>query len=517
MKTAKTPDKHTIIRENTMETVAQALAALVAYAEKTGMIASDDRAYTLNRLLDVMQLDGVEPTDPPSPLPALPEILSCLTESAVSRGLLPEDTVTYRDLFDTALMGELMPRPSEVKCRFAELYERSPREATDYFYRLACDSNYIRVDRVSRDRKWRTPSEYGEIDITINLSKPEKDPRAIAAAKLLPQSGYPKCLLCHENEGYSGNAGKPARQNLRQIPFDMAGTPWYLQYSPYVYYNEHCIALSSRHEPMRIDRSSFSKLLDFVTCFPHYFIGSNADLPIVGGSILSHDHMQGGRYTFAMESAPIETPLVFAGFEEITAGIVKWPMSVIRLTGGEKERLVELSDRILTAWRAYSDPSAEILAETDGEPHNTITPIARRRGELFELDLVLRNNRTSEEHPLGIFHPHAELHHIKRENIGLIEVMGLAVLPARLRDELDAIAELLLEGGEIASDSPLASHADWVAEMRRRYPTFTPETVMPILEREVGEIFVRVPLDAGVYRRDDAGKEAFLRFVASVG
>ena len=493
-------------------TVYEALSTLVDYAAERGMLDHLDEAYAYNRLLSVMQLDGVEMPKPSSPMPPLAELLSVLLDDAAERGLLPEDTVTYRDLFDTALMGELLPRPSEVVRGFFERYARSPREATDWFYRLAVDSNYIRGDRIARDRRWTVPSRYGVIDLSINLSKPEKDPRAIAAAKLLPQSGYPKCLLCHENEGYSGNAGKPARQTLRQIPFDMAGERWYLQYSPYVYYNEHCIALSENHAPMKIDRTSFAKLLDFVSVFPHYFIGSNADLPIVGGSILSHDHMQGGRYSFAMERARSEISLSFGGFSDIEASILDWPMSVIRLTGDDKERLILLADRILTAWRGYSDPSAEILARSGDERHNTITPIARRRGERFELDLVLRNNRTSDEHPLGIFHPHAERHHIKRENIGLIEVMGLAVLPARLLAELDEIAALLLDGRAIDEGSALAPHAAWVDSLRHRY-VFTRENVSEILYREVGEIFTAVLEDAGVYKSTPDGRAAFLRFV----
>ncbi len=496
-------------------TVSSAIHALVRYAVSRGMLPAEDGVWAKNQLLSVLGLSDLAAEEIPSTEPTLPEMLGVLLDDAAARGIV-EDTVTYRDLLDTRLMGCLMPRPSETVRRFEELYARSPREATDWFYRLMCDSNYIRIDRVSRDMKWSVPSEYGEIDVTVNLSKPEKDPRAIAAAKKLPQSGYPKCLLCHENEGYAGNEAKPARQNLRQIPFDMAGTPWYLQYSPYVYYNEHCIALSSRHEPMKIDRSSFSKLLDFVTHFPHYFIGSNADLPIVGGSILSHDHMQGGRYSFAMERAEIERPLSFGEFPGVSAGIVRWPMSVIRISSRDKAELVELADRILTAWRGYSDERAGILAETGGEPHNTITPIARRRGELFELDLVLRNNRTSPEHPLGIFHPHEELHHIKKENIGLIEVMGLAVLPARLRDELEALAALLVSGGDPAADPALEKHAAWVASFSDRYELSDAAAALEILKAEVGKVFVRVLEHAGVYPCTEAGREAFLRFVGQI-
>ena len=495
-------------------TVDFAIHALVRYAVSRGMLDPADAVWAKNGILSALSLSDLAEESFAETEPSLTEILGTLLDDAAARGVI-EDTVTYRDLLDTSLMGLLMPRPSETVRRFEELYRTSPEAATDWFYRLMCDSNYIRVDRISRDMKWSVPSRYGEIDITVNLSKPEKDPRAIAAAKLLPQSGYPKCLLCHENEGYAGNAAKPARQNLRQIPFDMAGVPWYLQYSPYVYYNEHCIALSSRHEPMKIDRSTFSTLLDFVSVFPHYFIGSNADLPIVGGSILSHDHMQGGRYTFAREKAEIEIPLSFSEFPGVRAGIVNWPMAVIRIASENKAELAELADRILTAWRAYSDPEAEILAESEGEPHNTVTPIARRRGEAFELDLVLRNNRTSKEHPFGIFHPHEELHNIKKENIGLIEVMGLAVLPARLKDELIALADCLVKGSDPSADPMLEKHAAWVEGFRSRY-TFTEENALQILKDEVGATFVRVLEHAGVYAATPEGRAAFLRFIAKV-
>ena len=408
-----------------------AICALLDYAEKTELTDKLDRAYTANRLLELLRLGEYAEVATDGKYD-LPEILDAICAYAYEKGIIESDTVVYRDLFDTKVMGLLCPRPSEVISTFEALYEENPELATDYFYKLSVDSNYIRHDRIKRDLKWKCESEYGEIDITVNLSKPEKDPKAIAAAKLLPQSGYPKCLLCQENEGFEGNLTKPARQTMRQIPVDMDGAPWYLQYSPYVYYNEHCIALSALHTPMSINRSSFAKLLSFVDRFPHYFIGSNADLPIVGGSILSHDHMQGGRYVFAMETAPIEREVSFAGFEDIKAGIVKWPLSVIRLRAADRSRIVELADKILVAWRKYTDAEAFVYHETNGEPHNTITPIARRRGEDFELDLVLRNNITTEENPLGVYQPHAEHHNIKKENIGLIEVMGLAVLPARL-------------------------------------------------------------------------------------
>ena len=486
---------------------------LITYAEEAGLIEAADRVYATNRILEALKLSDFAPEAHVRET-ELEAILGAICDYAVAAGLC-EDSVVYRDLFDTSVMGMLMPRPSEVIKKFDELYAASPEAATDYFYKLACDSDYIRRYRVCKDLKWKTASEYGDIDITVNLSKPEKDPKAIAAAKLLPQSGYPKCLLCHENEGYAGNAGKPARQTLRQIPMTMAGQQWYLQYSPYVYYNEHCIALSGEHTPMKIDRSTFVKLLDFVDLFPHYFLGSNADLPIVGGSILSHDHMQGGHYTFAMEKAPVEKSVTFRGFEDIEAGIVKWPMSVIRLRGTDKERLVSLADKILLAWRGYTDEAAFIFAETDGEPHNTVTPIARMKEGKFELDLVLRNNITTEEHPLGVFHPHSELHNIKKENIGLIEVMGLAVLPSRLKDEIELLCDAILSGKDVRAIPEIEKHAEWLAAFADKY-TFTAENVRGIIEEEIGKTFTRVLEDAGVYKRDDAGKAAFMRFVEYV-
>lgn len=494
--------------------VNEALSYLIKYAKKKGLIEEADTAYAINAVADLVGIAEPTLTETSSDA-SLSEVLNTFTDEAYKNGLIDGNTVVYRDLFDTKIMGALTPRPSEVIKRFEELYKKAPEAATDYFYSLACDSNYIRRDRIARDMKWTYSSEYGEIDITVNLSKPEKDPKAIAAAKLLPQSGYPKCLLCHENEGYAGTLSKPARQNLRQIPFDMAGTPWYLQYSPYVYYNEHCIALSAAHVPMKIDRTSFEKLLGFVTHFPHYFIGSNADLPIVGGSILSHDHMQGGRYTFAMERAEIDTPLVFDGFSDVTAGIVKWPMSVIRLRSESKTSLINLADKILQLWRAYTDEDAFIYAQTNGEPHNTITPIARRRGELFELDLVLRNNITTDEHPLGVYHPHAEHHNIKKENIGLIEVMGLAVLPSRLKDEIADMKAAILAGNSFSSVPSIEKHSAWFERFRDDY-TFTEENTEEILKAEIGKTFVRVLCDSGVYPDTPSGKAAFLRFISKV-
>ena len=459
---------------------------------------------------------GISAYDRPKTVPAmeLEEILKTLLDDAEARGVI-SGGVTERDLLDTELMGRLTPRPSQVIGEFKEKLAQSPKAATDWFYGFCQDTDYIRRCRIARDVKWVTPTAYGDLDITINLSKPEKDPKAIAAARTAAQSGYPKCQLCRENEGYAGRMNHPARQNHRIIPITIDGQDWFFQYSPYVYYNEHCIVFNGRHVPMKIDRSAFRKLLDFVVQFPHYFVGSNADLPIVGGSILSHDHFQGGHYTFAMERAEIEKAVSFPGFEDVTAGIVKWPMSVIRLRCADDGRLVDLAEKILTAWRAYSDPAAGIYAETDGEPHNTITPIARRRGDQYELDLVLRNNLTTEEFPLGVFHPHQELHHIKKENIGLIEVMGLAVLPSRLKSELSQLADVLVQGGDLRADEAIAKHADWAEELKKRY-TFTADNVMDILHTEVGRVFARVLEDAGVYKCTSEGRLAFERFINSV-
>ncbi len=498
-----------------MQKICTNIKELVNYAIGCHLIEETDRAWAVNSLMEALKLsDFMDDGSTPAARP-LEDILKDMLDYAVKAGLVESDSVVYRDLFDTALMGRLTPRPSQVISTFHALYKESPEKATDYFYDIARNSDYIRTYRVKKDLKWAVESEYGDIDITVNLSKPEKDPKAIAAAKLLPPKNYPKCLLCHDNEGYAGTLSHPARQTLRQIPMRMAGQDWFLQYSPYVYYNEHCIALSAAHTPMKIDRSTFVKLLDFVDLFPHYFLGSNADLPIVGGSILAHDHMQGGHYSFAMEKAPIERAVSFRGFEDVQAGIVRWPMSVIRISGTDKARLVELADRILHAWRGYTDESAFIFAETNGEPHNTITPIGRIRDGKFELDLVLRNNITTEEHPLGVYHPHAELHNIKKENIGLIEVMGLAVLPARLKDEIAVMCEAILQNKDFAEDERIAKHKDWYLKFKDSY-TFTPETVREIIEKEIGKTFVRVLTDAGVYKRDEAGTAAFLRFIESV-
>ena len=492
--------------------VSELISSLVQYGLDCALIEPCDTNFITNQLLQALGLDSFEPAAPVD-LP-LEEILKGLVDDAVRRGICGED-ITSRDLLDTKLMGILTPPPREVRKKFAEAYRESPEAATDWYYRFCQDTDYIRRYRIVKDVRWKTDTEYGKLDITINLSKPEKDPKAIAAAKNAPQSGYPKCQLCAENEGYAGRMNHPARQNHRIIPLEIAGQNWFLQYSPYVYYNEHCIAFNASHTPMKIDRAAFEKLLDFVAIFPHYFIGSNADLPIVGGSILSHEHFQGGRYCFPMEQAPVEQEITFQGYEDVKAGLVKWPMSVIRLDCPDKNKLVDLSDKILKAWRGYSDEEAFIFAETHGEPHNTITPIARRRGMDYELDLVLRNNITTEEHPLGVYHPHAELHHIKKENIGLIEVMGLAVLPSRLKGELAALEEAILAGADIGADPVLSKHAPWVEELKTRH-TFTKENTAAILQEEVGQVFAKVLEHAGVYKRTEDGRKAFLRFVEVV-
>ena len=483
------------------------ISALIQYGLNKGLFSPCDKALMLNGLLEVLQLDSFEPAE--TRVMSLEEILQGLLEDAVARGVCADD-ITSRDLFDTKLMGVLTPPPREVRGKFAALYEKSPEEATEWYYRFSQDTDYIRRYRVQKDMRWKAATEYGNLEITINLSKPEKDPKAIAAAKAAPQSGYPKCLLCPENEGYAGRLNHPARQNHRIIPVELAGEDWALQYSPYVYYPEHCIVFNSQHTPMVINKATLQKLLDFVTQFPHYFIGSNADLPIVGGSILSHEHFQGGHFSFPMERAPIERKVTFRGFEDVAAGIVKWPMSVLRLTSPDPDRLCGLAAKILLRWRIYTDKAAFIYAKTDGQPHNTITPIARRRGDDYELDLVLRNNITTKEHPLGVYHPHAELHHIKKENIGLIEVMGLAVLPARLKQELADIETAILQGTPLTG--ALEKHAAWVAGLQCKQ-TFTPDNTACILKMEVGKVFAQVLEHAGVYKRTPEGAAAFQRFI----
>ena len=517
--------------------IQEKILELTEYGLLTGLVKPEDKIYTINRLLELFGLDELEdevvaayekrtPMTEDVAVASLEGILSEMLDYAAEKGLMPENTITYRDLFDTRIMSVLMPRPSEVVTMFQGLFNHNSSEvATDYFYKLSCDSNYIRRYRIKKDLKWTADTEFGTLDITVNLSKPEKDPKAIAAAKLAKQSGYPKCLLCKENVGYAGRINHPARQNHRIVPVTINNSQWYFQYSPYVYYNEHCIVFNGEHTPMKIERATFGKLLDFVDQFPHYFVGSNADLPIVGGSILSHDHFQGGHYEFAMAKAPVEKEIHFTGFEDVSAGIVKWPMSVIRIRAAKKERLIELADKILLARRGYTEESAFIYAETDGEPHNTITPIARRRGSDFELDLVLRNNITTEEHPLGVYHPHAKLHHIKKENIGLIEVMGLAVLPARLKDEMAALENALLSGADLHKNEVLEKHADWVEEFLPKYNlpvntalegSVSAEKLHEIIQTEIGLVFKEVLTDAGVYKCTEEGRKAFEAFVEKV-
>ena len=490
-----------------------AIDSLISYAMNCGLTQPEDHQVVLNRLLDLLRLDDYTPSQEPQS-EDLEQILAAILDDATARGLC-EEGVTARDIFDTRIMGALTPMPREIIARFNELYAQDPVKATDWYYKLSCDTDYIRRYRIAKDMRWKYDSPYGEMDITINLSKPEKDPRAIAAARTAAPSGYPKCQLCRENEGYAGRMDHPARANHRIVPLKICGADWFLQYSPYVYYNEHCIVFNAEHIPMKIDRAAFDKLLSFVTVFPHYFVGSNADLPIVGGSILSHEHFQGGHYTFAMETAPVEREICFRGFEDVKAGIVKWPMSVIRLEGMDPDRLSELADKILGLWRGYSDESVGVVAFSDGEPHNTITPIARRKGEAYQLDLVLRCNITTQEHPLGVFHPHADKHHIKKENIGLIEVMGLAVLPSRLKQELADLRDAIVEGRDIEADEVLAKHGPWVQALKVRH-SFTAENTMDILLMETGKVFADVLEDAGVYKPTEEGAAAFLRFVDAV-
>ena len=492
---------------------------LVEYGIANELIEEEDRIYTTNTILEMLKKDSYEE---PGEVPAidtpekLEECLKGILDYAVENGLIAEDSVVFRDLFDTKIMNALVPKPSQIIKTFREKYAKSPEEATDFYYKLSRATDYIRTYRVARDIKWVKPTEYGDIDITINLSKPEKDPKMIALAKTMSQSSYPKCQLCMENEGYAGRINHPARENHRIIPIEVNGSRWGFQYSPYVYYNEHCIVFNSKHTPMKIERATFGKLLDFVTQFPHYFVGSNADLPIVGGSILSHDHFQGGHYTFAMAKAPIEKEITFKGYEDVEAGIVKWPMSVIRIKSADRDKLIDFADKILLAWRGYTDEEAFIFAETDGEPHNTITPIARRRDGDYELDLVLRNNITTEEHPLGVYHPHAHLHHIKKENIGLIEVMGLAVLPARLKGEMAELRDAILTGKDLQSTETLAAHADWALKFMSKYDKIDESNIDGIINEEIGLVFKEVLECAGVYKCTDEGRAAFQKFIDAV-
>lgn len=495
--------------------VYEAIKKLVTYGMETGLISEEEKIYSTNLILDVLKLDDYEEPEENYEKVELEPVLKELLDYAVEKGLI-EDSVVYRDLFDTRLMNCLMPRPSQVIKAFKEKYAASPKEATDYYYKLSRDSDYIRRYRVCKDMKWVTKTEYGDIDITINLSKPEKDPKAIAAAKLAKQSGYPKCQLCRENEGYAGRTNHPARENHRIIPITINGGQWGFQYSPYVYYNEHCIVFNGQHVPMKVERATFVKLFDFIKLFPHYFIGSNADLPIVGGSILSHDHFQGGNYEFAMAKAPVEREFTVKGYEDVKAGIVKWPLSVIRLSCTDEKRIIDLADHILKAWRGYTDEEAYVFAETDGEPHNTITPIARKRGDMYELDLALRNNITTPECPFGLYHPHNELHHIKKENIGLIEVMGLAVLPSRLKEEMEILSDYIVDGKDIRSNEKIEKHADWVDGFRPKYPVINAENVDAVIKEEIGIVFKKVLEDAGVFKRDAKGQAAFDRFTGTL-
>ena len=488
---------------------------LVEYGIQTGLTPECERIYTTNLLLEIFKEDNYEDTEIDTENLELEDILKNLLDEAVSRGLI-EDSVVYRDLFDTKLMNCLLPRPAQIQREFKEKYDISPEEATKYYYKLSQNSDYIRRYRVKKDMKWTVDSPYGVIDITVNLSKPEKDPKAIAAAKNAKASTYPKCQLCVENEGYAGRVNHPARENHRIMPITINDSQWGFQYSPYVYYNEHCIVFNGQHIPMKIDRAAFIKLFDFVKQFPHYFLGSNADLPIVGGSILSHDHFQGGHYTFAMAKAPIEKEVTIPRYEDVEAGIVKWPLSVVRIRHKDEQRLIDLADHVLKNWRSYTDEDAFIFAETDGEPHNTITPIARKVGDIYELDLTLRNNITTEEHPLGLYHPHAQYHNIKKENIGLIEVMGLAVLPARLKNELELLACYIVEGKDIRSNEDIVKHADWVDGFLPKYDSITKENVMDILKEEVGIVFTHVLEDAGVYKGTEEGRNAFMKFIETL-
>lgn len=486
---------------------------LVQYGIEKEITPECEKIYTINLLLDLFEEDNYEDLDILVEKIIITEILENLLNEACERGII-EDSITYRDLFVPKIMNCLLPRPAQVQKEFWDKYEDSPKEATDYFYDLSRNSCYIRMDRVIKDKKWTADTPYGVMDITINLSKPEKDPKAIAAAKLAKQSSYPKCLLCMENEGYAGRVNHPARENHRIIPVTINDSTWGFQYSPYVYYNEHCIVFNGEHTPMKIEKETFIKLFDFVKQFPHYFLGSNADLPIVGGSILSHDHFQGGNYVFAMAKAPLESHFTVEGYSDVEAGIVKWPLSVIRLRAKDEKRLIELGTHILNKWKTYTDEDAFVYAYTDGEEHNTITPIARKVEEMYELDLALRNNITTEEHPLGIYHPHAEWHHIKKENIGLIEVMGLAVLPARLKKEMELVAECLVNKKDLHEFAEIESHIEWVEQLKEKYDEFSEENVMDILQKEIGIVFTHVLEDAGVYKCTDEGRAAFHKFIS---
>ena len=469
-----------------------------------------DRIYLTNRVLGLVG-EGV--LDVETDQDNLIELKDQLVEEAVRLETI-EDSQAAREILGVDLMDLVTPCPSQVNRDFWDTYTQSPEQAIADFYQLSQKNDYIKLKAIAKNIAYRVPSDYGELEITINLSKPEKDPKEIAAAKLVKSSNYPQCQLCMENEGYHGRVNHPARSNHRIIRFDISGQEWGFQYSPYAYFNEHCIFLDSQHRPMAISRQSFERLLAIVEQFPGYFVGSNADLPIVGGSILTHDHYQGGRHVFPMEVAPLQKSVTFAGFKTVKAGIVKWPMSVIRLTSDSKEDLTELADKILMAWRQYSDPSVQVLAESNGTPHHTITPIARKRDGQFELDLVLRDNQTSPEHPDGIYHPHKDVQHIKKENIGLIEVMGLAILPPRLKEEVEQVAAYLVGEDVLVADY----HKEWADELKDSHPDLTDkDQALEIVQESVGKIFARVLEDAGVYKQTEEGQAAFMRFVEQVG
>mgnify|MGYP002578110073 CR=1 FL=1 len=491
----------------------RAINGLIRHAIEADLITNDDIFVVRNQLMDILKLTDWNDKEPLTG--NIEELLEPLIDYAVKTGII-EDTSVQRDLFDTRVMGVFTPMPREVNAAFQRKYSASPSAATEWYYAFSKSLNYVRAERIAKDLKWTYESEYGTLDITINRSKPEKDPKAIAAAKLIKSSSYPKCLLCPENEGYAGRANHPARENHRIIPITINDSPWGMQYSPYVYYNEHCIVFNFQHTPMKIERNTFIKLFDFVKLFPHYFLGSNADLPIVGGSILSHDHFQGGHYTFAMAKAEIEKHVTIPGYEDVEAGIVKWPLSVLRIRHKDEKRLIDLATHVLEVWRGYTDEAAFIFAETDGEPHNTITPIARKKGDMYELDLTLRNNITTEENPLGVYHPHAQYHHIKKENIGLIEVMGLAVLPARLKEELELLEEYILDGKDVASNEKIEKHAQWVKEFLPKYDHLDKDNIEEVLHKEVGNVFVHVLEDAGVYKCTEEGRAAFMRFIENL-
>lgn len=501
--------------------ISRHIEELVRYGIKNHIIQEEDKYYIVNAYLQLLKVDEYKGhiddiKGQGQPIRPLEEILSDLLDYGYKKGLLPDDSITVRDLFDTRLMGIMVSKPSEIIKEFNKRYEISPKEATDYYFALSKATDYIRTYRIKKDMKWVVDSQYGQIDITINLSKPEKDPKAIAAAKTAKQSDYPKCQLCWENEGYEGRLNHPARENHRIIPITINDSKWGFQYSPYVYYNEHCIVFNKNHIPMRIDENIWGKLFDFVKLFPHYFVGSNADLPIVGGSILTHEHFQGGNYEFAMARAKMEKSYLIRGYDDVECGILHWPMSVIRLRGKDTERIGSLATHILNKWRAYNDEEAFIFSETNGEPHNTITPIARKKGDMYELDLALRNNITTEEHPMGVYHPHKELHNIKKENIGLIEVMGLAVLPSRLKSQLTQVADAMAKGRDIEDIPDIAIHSQWVKGFMGNYKKITKENAFEIIQNEVGKVFVRVLEDAGVYKCDSHGRAAFEKFIKSL-